>query len=450
MVERGTPVGEGATVERGTPVEERSGLQLAASLNAFRNQRSQEHDPMDPPTRADDLLKKVAGPKPAPVNLALDEAQLEGIRSTLAALGRDWTAADVAEALRAQRFVVSDALLLSTVEALRRSSAGAGPLDELLAMPGVTDVLVNGPQAVYVDRGQGLELSDIRFTDDDQVRRLATRLAGSAGRRLDDASPCVDARLSGGIRLHAVLAPVSEPGTCISLRVPRSGGISLNEWVAADPASAEITALLAQIVRARCAFLISGGTGTGKTTLLSALLELVGADQRILIVEDSRELAPNHPHVVRMEARRANAEGSGAISLSDLVRQALRMRPDRLVLGEVRGAELTDMLMAMNTGHEGSCGTIHANSCLDVPARLEALAALGGMDRNTCHSQVGAAIQILVHLARLADGRRVIAQLAVLEPDANGLVQVVLAADRHGDSFTEGPGMARLRELIQR
>jgi pilus assembly protein CpaF len=382
--------------------------------------------------------------------LAFGGERLESIRSYLAGLGRDWVVEDIADALRANQLVVSDLLVARVLATVRRTSTGAGPLDELLARPGVTDVLVNGPDAVFVDCGSGLEQTAIRFNSDDEVRRLATRLAGSAGRRLDDASPCVDARLAGGIRLHAVLSPVAEPGTCISLRVPRSGGVSLDEWVSGGSCSEQVGVLLSALVASKCAFLVSGGTGSGKTTLLAALLEQVPPDQRIVIVEDSRELTPVHPHVVRLEARRANAEGAGAITLTDLVRQALRMRPDRLVLGEVRGAELTDMLMAMNTGHEGSCGTVHANSCLAVPARLEALAALGGMDRHACHAQVASAIQVLIHLARLADGRRVVQQLGVLEQGPDGLVRVVVAGEWSiADGFREGPGFERFRELVR-
>ena len=254
-------------------------------------------------------------------------------------------------------------------------------LEPLLADPAVTDVLVNGPGEVWVDRGDGLERVAVRFADEGAVRRLAVRLATSAGRRLDDAQPWVDARLAGGVRLHAVLPPIAAGGTCVSLRVPRPRVFDLAELVAAGAVPQDGAVLLGRLVAARVAFLVSGGTGTGKTTLLSALLSLADDGDRLLLVEDACELAPRHPHVVRLESRPANVEGAGAVTLRDLVRQALRMRPDRLVVGEVRGAEVVDLLAALNTGHEGGSGTLHANSAHDVPARLEALAAVAGMSR---------------------------------------------------------------------
>ena len=303
---------------------------------------------------------------------------LEELQARLGRLGRPHTAADVATAMRGMGLVVTDTALRQAMDQLRRNSVGAGPLEELLREPGVSDVLVNGPDAVFVDRGAGLEAADVRFIHDEAVRRLAIRLAATAGRRLDDAQPFVDGRLPGGVRLHAVLAPLASPGTCISLRVPASRSLTLEELLAAGSLTDESLELCRRVIARKVPFLISGGTGTGKTTLLAALLAEVPATERIVVVEDARELTPRHPHCVRMEGRPPNNEGKGAITLTTLVRQALRMRPDRVVLGEVRGAELTDLLSALNTGHEGGCGTVHANSVADVPARLEALAALGG------------------------------------------------------------------------
>jgi len=360
------------------------------------------------------------------VGAAMNADILDAVRSRLAGLERAWTPADVAEALRDQRLVVSDTLVASTVETLRRGSTGAGELEPLLRTPDVTDVLVNGPGQVFIDRGDGLEPVPSMFGTDADVRHLAVRLATSVGRRLDDACPTVDARLADGTRLHAVLAPVAEPGTCISLRIPRQGGMTLDEWVSGGSIAPEMAAVLRALIASKTTFLVSGGTGCGKTTLLASLLSLVPADERLLIVEDSRELTPDHPHCVRLEARHANAEGAGAITLTDLVRQALRMRPDRLVLGEVRGGEVTDMMMAMNTGHEGGCGTVHANSAVDVPARLEALAALSGLGRDACHAQIASAISVVIHLKR-AGGMRHIAQVGVLARASDGLVQTLPA-----------------------
>lgn len=349
-------------------------------------------------------------------------AELASIRERLGALGRSYGPSDVAAVMRSLGEVVTDARVLTVMDMLRRDSIGAGPLEELLTKPGVSDVVVNGPADVFVDAGSGLERAPVTFLDDEQVRRLAIRLAATAGRRLDDAQPFVDGRLPDGTRLHAVLAPVAMPGTCLSLRVPASRSFSLADLAASGSISLRGANLLRAMVHRKLPFLVSGGTGSGKTTLLAALLAEVPHDERIVLVEDARELVPDHPHCVRMEGRPPNAEGAGAISLTDLVRQALRMRPDRVVLGEVRGGEITDLLRAFNTGHEGGCATIHANSVRDVPARLEALAALGGLDRVACSAQVAAALKLVVHVRRDAQGRRRIAELGVMQRDGDGVV----------------------------
>ena len=276
-----------------------------------------------------------------------------GLANTGARTGPNVDAARVADVLRAGGRPVGASSLLSLVDALDRESAGAGPLDTLLRQPGVTDVLVNGAEQVYVDRGNGLEPADITFADDAAVRRLAQRLAAAGGRRLDDACPFVDVRLRDGSRLHAALAPVASPGTLLSLRVPARRVFTLDQLVESGtvpPAGAKV---LADLVASRTAFLVTGGTGSGKTTLLSCLLSLVPVDERIVLVEDSAELRPDHPHVVALEARPANVEGAGAIGLRDLVRHALRMRPDRLVVGEVRGAEVP----RSSVTHLGDCLT---------------------------------------------------------------------------------------------
>ena len=378
-------------------------------------------------------------------------ADLEPIRTKLAALGRPHTSADVADAMRAAGLLVSDAALLETVEAIRRESVGAGPLDPLLRLEGVTDVLVNGPDQVFFDRGNGLEDAGVRFGSDAEVRRLAQRLAASAGRRLDDSSPFVDTRLADGTRVHAVLGPLADPGTCISLRVGSRRVLSLDDLIAAGTVPVAGAQLLTAMVTARVAYLISGGTGSGKTTLLAALLALVPPAERLVIVEDSRELAPRHPHVVRLEGRPGNAERAGAVTLTDLVRQALRMRPDRLVVGEVRGAEICDLLAAMNTGHEGGCGTVHANSAADVPARLEALAAIGGLPRAALHAQLSSALDVLVHIRRDRSGRRRVSEIGVLDRDpVSGLVTAVPAVAFAGSRVTTGPGAAELERILSR
>ncbi|MGW0419478.1 TadA family conjugal transfer-associated ATPase [Streptomyces sp. NPDC003015] len=319
---------------------------------------------------------------------------LDGVRQWLAESGAEPTPARVAQALREQGRVLGDAEVLGAAERLRSELVGSGPLEPLLADPSVTDVLVSAPDRVWVDRGGGLELTAVSFADAAAVRRLAQRLAAVAGRRLDDARPWVDARLPDGTRLHAVLPPVAVGCTCLSLRVVRPRAFTLDELIAAGTVPPGGDRVLRALLDARLSFLISGGTGTGKTTLLSALLGLVGPGERIVLAEDSAELRPDHPHVVRLETRPANQEGAGHVTLEDLVRQALRMRPDRLVVGEVRGPEVVHLLAALNTGHEGGCGTVHANAAADVPARLEALGTAAGLDRAALHSQLAAALSV--------------------------------------------------------
>lgn len=371
------------------------------------------------------------------------EAFVERVRRRLAAEGWTATPVSVTEALRAEGLVLPESTIVEVVQALRTEITGLGALEPLVRMPGVTDVLVNGPAEVWVDDGQGLRRSEVRFADEGAVRRLAQRLASNAGRRLDDSAPYVDARLPNGIRLHAVLPPISPHGTCVSLRIPRRRVFSLADLVRIGMVPAEGADVLAGLMARRSAFLVSGGTGTGKTTILNTLLSAVDPHERIVIVEDSAELQPEHPHVVRMESRPPNTEGTGEVTMRDLVRQALRMRPDRVVVGEVRGGEVVDLLAALNTGHEGGCGTVHANSAADVPARLESLALPAGLNREGLHAQVAAGLQVVVHLTRERDGVRRVAGVAVLESGPDAVVRTVPAAV-FGQEVHRGPGFERL------
>lgn len=375
---------------------------------------------------------------------------IDGVRERLAREGAALTPQLVARALREQGRPVGDATVLAVHDALRRDVVGAGPLEPLLRLEGVTDVLVNGAGEVWVDRGDGLERTTVRFADDAAVRRLAQRLASAGGRRLDDASPYVDVRLPDGTRFHAVLAPIARPGTVLSLRVPRRRVFTLAELVGAGSLGEDGAALLAAVVRRRLAFLVSGGTGSGKTTLLNALLSSVPAEERLVLVEDASELRPEHPHVVALEARPANIEGAGAVPLRVLVRQALRMRPDRLVVGEVRGAEIVDLLAAMNTGHDGGCGTIHANSAADVPSRVEGLAMAAGLGRPAVHSQLASAVDVVLHLTRGREGRRRLGEIGVLSRSDDGLVRVRTAARFDEDcALAEGEALADLAALVE-
>lgn len=355
---------------------------------------------------------------------------IERVRERLAAENAPLRPNVVAAAIRAESGgVLGDAEVLSNLRVLQTELTGAGILEPLLCADGTTDVLVAAPDAVWVDDGNGLRRSSIRFDDEAAVRRLAQRLALAAGRRLDEAQPWVDGQLSGlgtgqfTVRLHAVLPPIAADGTCLSLRVLRPASQDLAALTATGTIAAQAAALLDQLIRARLAFLISGGTGAGKTTLLAATLGAVAPDERIVCVEDAAELAPRHPHLVKLVARCANVEGIGEVTVRDLVKQALRMRPDRIVVGEVRGAEVVDLLAALNTGHDGGAGTVHANNPAEVPARLEALAALGGLDRAALHSQLAAAVQVVLHVSRDLAGHRRLSEIAVLRTGEDGRVR---------------------------
>ncbi|WP_412540874.1 TadA family conjugal transfer-associated ATPase [Longispora sp. K20-0274] len=319
------------------------------------------------------------------------------------------------------------------------SPGPVGPLEALQQDDLVTDILVNGPDEVWIDRGAGLFRTRLRFGGHAELRAVSQRLAAACGRRLDDASPYVDARLPDGTRVHAVLPPIARRGPYLSLRLFRRQVWALGELVPADEA-----ALLGAIVAARLAFVVTGSTGSGKTTVLNALLGEVSPAERIVVVEDSAELRPAHPHVLSLESRTPNVEGTGAVTLRDLVRQALRMRPDRIVVGECRGPEVVELLTALNTGHEGGAGTLHANAPADVPARFEALALTGGLDRAALHAQLAAAAPVVVHLRRHGQ-HRVVDEVCLLVPDGAGLVG---ARRVWGRTAGPGPGAGLLAELL--
>lgn len=357
---------------------------------------------------------------------------IERVRERLAAESAPLRPNVVAAAIRAESGgVLGDTEVLTNLRVLQTELTGAGILEPLLCGEGTTDVLVTAPDEVWVDDGNRLRRSSVRFADEAAVRRLAQRLALAAGRRLDDAQPWVDGQLTGlgtggfAVRLHAVLPPVAVAGTCLSLRVLRPATQDLAALTTAGAIAPQAAEVLAELIAARLAFLVSGGTGAGKTTLLAAMLGAMSPDERIICVEDAAELAPQHPHVVKLVARCANVEGVGEVTVRQLVRQALRMRPDRIVVGEVRGAEVVDLLAALNTGHDGGAGTVHANNPSEVPARLEALGALGGLDRAALHSQLAAAVQVLLHVARDREGRRRLSEIAVLRRTDSGRVHAV-------------------------
>ena len=307
------------------------------------------------------------------------------------------------------------------LDELRARQRGMNPaLASVVDAPGVTDVLINGGQA-WVDRGGGLVRVDVGIPDEADARRAAIRMASACGVRLDDASPIADGTLPGGVRLHAVLAPVSGSGTLISLRVLGARRLGIGDLEACGTLTPPVGPLVRALVAARANVLISGSTGSGKTTLLSAALSLVPAGERIVCIEEVPEIAPAHPHCVHLVERAPNVEGRGAVTLPDLVRAAMRMRPDRLVLGECRGPEVRDVLTALNTGHDGGWATLHANSARDVPARLAALGALAGMSESAVCAQSSSALDAVLHMRRSTSAHRWVAEVGVLTRTSSAL-----------------------------
>lgn len=288
----------------------------------------------------------------------------------------------------------------------RIGSADFGPLEPILADPAVTDVFVNGARETWIDRGSGLERAAPIGLTEAELRDFAVHLIGLGGRHIDEANPCVDTRLHDGIRVHAVLPPISPQGTLLSIRIPHQRPLSLADLEADGFFGVVPVDVVRALVIGRQNLLITGAGGSGKTTLLSALLGEAAVTERIVAIEDVSELRVRHPHFVSLEARQANLEGAGGLGLARLLREALRMRPDRLVLGECRGAEIRELLGALNTGHDGGAGTLHANSLADVPARLEALGALAELSPTAIARQAVSAIGSVLHIERRAGVRR--------------------------------------------
>ncbi|WOF24083.1 TadA family conjugal transfer-associated ATPase [Microbacterium betulae] len=304
--------------------------------------------------------------------------------------------------------------------------ADLGPLAPYLSDDAVTDVFVNGTSGLFVDRGSGPEHDPTWRASEREVRDIATALIARGGRHIDDATPCVDVRLAGGVRIHAVLPPVATSGTSLSIRVPRLARANLDDLCRGGAFDEGVRAWLTRVVLARENVLVTGAAGTGKTTLLAAMLAHTPENERIVTIEDVAELRIAHPHHVSLEARQPNLEGAGAIGLARLVRESLRMRPDRIVVGECRGEEVRELLTALNTGHDGGAGTLHASGLDDVPARLEALGALAGMDDHAVARQVTSAIGFVLHLERDRTGRRRLARVGRFT-DAGGRLGITEA-----------------------
>jgi pilus assembly protein CpaF len=298
-----------------------------------------------------------------------------------------------------------------------RDSVGLGPLEILLADPAVEEVMVNGPDRVFVERGGRIEQTAIAFADEEELRNAIERILAPLGRRVDELSPMVDARLADGSRVNVVIPPLAIDGPAISIRrfgAERPGPDRLVELGTLEPGQRQ---RLEEAVRARRSILVSGGTGSGKTTLLNALSSFLAPEERVVTIEDAAELRLQQPHVVRLESRPAGVEGRGEVTIRDLLRNALRMRPDRIVIGEVRGPEALDLLTALNTGHDGALSTVHANSPRDAIARLETLALMAGvgLPHEAIAEQVRRGIDLLVHLQRMPDGSRKVTEIAEVE-----------------------------------
>lgn len=295
--------------------------------------------------------------------------------------------------------------------------AGFGPLEPLLSDDSVNDILVNGPEDVFVEIAGVLQRAHTRFIDDDHVTRVIRRILAPLGRRLDESSPMVDARLPDGSRVNAIIPPIALDGPSISIRKFTQKHLTAQDLVNSGSMTAECLEVLTSLVETRRNILISGGTGTGKTTILNLLSQYIPRDERVVTIEDSAELQLNHPHIVRLETRPANTEGTGKITARDLVINALRMRPDRIILGEVRAGEIIELLQAMNTGHEGSMSTIHSNSAKDALVRIETLLAVNGYDagERAIGRLIGSSLDVIVQLSRLPNGRRFVSEVVAMK-----------------------------------
>ncbi|MDE2485835.1 MAG: CpaF family protein [Alphaproteobacteria bacterium] len=318
---------------------------------------------------------------------------------------------------------------------------GLGPLEPLLADETITDIMVNGARRIYVEQRGKLVLSEATFRDDAHVLSVAGRIVSQVGRRVDESTPLVDARLADGSRVNIIIPPLALDGPSISIRKFAKRGVDLDLMVRQGNVSAEAAAVLKIAARSRLNILISGGTGSGKTTLLNALSQMVAADERVVTIEDAAELQLQQPHVVRLETRPANLEGRGEITMRDLVKNALRMRPDRIILGEIRGAEALDMLQAMNTGHDGSLGTIHANRPREALTRLENMVAMSGVNlpSRAVRAQIAAAVQLIVQIARMRDGvRRIVSITEIVGMEGDIITTQELFAYRFEGEGADG------------
>jgi pilus assembly protein CpaF len=382
------------------------------------------------PAAATVVLPEAAAAPPAKQNDALAELKERAAQELFERIGARMNDSSLTEE-KLQSYARAELLQIVTEEKVPLSSEertrlikeidadvlGFGPLERLLEDPDVTEIMVNGYDKIFVERAGQLSLSDSSFRSEDQLRRVIERIVSKVGRRIDESSPLVDARLADGSRVNAIIPPLAVGGSALTIRKFAREPLKVADLITLGTLNQDMADLLEACVNARLNIIVSGGTGTGKTTLLNVLSGYIPADERIVTIEDAVELQLQQDHVVRLESRPANIEGKGEITIRDLVRNALRMRPDRIVIGECRGGESLDMLQAMNTGHEGSLSTVHSNSPRDAVARLETLVLMAGMDLplRAIREQIASAVDVIVQITRLKDGTRRITQITEVQ-----------------------------------
>ena len=437
--------------QRGTELAGRLTAVGTSSLDSTRSRRA-------------DLATPGTGPHGLVSSDPYSELKIRVQRACIAKLGphlfangattdlRDHVARTVADELRADGTPLTAEEANQLALEIANDVLGYGPIDPFLHDDTVTEVMVNGYSEIYVERNGLIEATDASFTDDAHLLRVIDKIVTGVGRRIDESSPMVDARLPDGSRVNAIIPPLSMAGPVLTIRKFSRDPYGIPELMDFGTLTPESAEFLDACVRARLSMLISGGTGTGKTTLLNAISSFVPNQERIITIEDSAELQLQQEHVVALESRPASLEGTGEIRIRDLVRNALRMRPDRIIVGEVRGAETLDMLQAMNTGHEGSLTTIHANSPRDALSRLETLVLTGGVElpHRAIREQIASAFDIIIHLARLADGsRRVthITEIPRMESDVITLQDVFVASARDSREATAEGAFSHLGPL---
>jgi pilus assembly protein CpaF len=343
----------------------------------------------------------------------LDVSRLESLEANMAS--QKVTTA-ISEVLDEEGRLLTDADRTRLIEEIKNELLGLGPLEPLLWDDEITDILVNGPSQVYVERGGKLYLTDVSFQDDQHLMLIIDRIVSQVGRRVDEASPMVDARLPDGSRINAIIPPLALDGPALSIRRFGKRRYAVDDLVAKDSITPDMVEFLRAIIRARLNVLVCGGTGSGKTTMLNCISAFIPVDERVVTIEDSAELVLQQPHVVRLETRPPNVEGKGEVTARELVRNTLRMRPDRIIVGEVRGSEVFDMLQAMSTGHDGSLCTIHANTPRDSMGRLEMMMLLGGwsIPQRAMRQQISSALNVIVHVSRMSDGTRKVMKISEL------------------------------------